>query len=98
MITPESPNIPSANSAIELRQLNHLIELENNEAKNILKTCCGTTSDKRLLVFVSSFTISMFTALFACIQLIRLDDCHSQNTYTGLLTLIIGLWIRSPIS
>jgi hypothetical protein len=67
------------------------------EKTNTLKCCSGGSTDRRLLVFISTLTISLLTILFSIYQLVNLNDCHSQNTYIGILTLILGIWIRSPI-
>jgi hypothetical protein len=84
----------------ELRRavIEHIIDIENNTTENQLQSCCGRTSDKRLLVFIASIIISISVVGFSCVQLVLLDDCHSQNTYISLLTLIVGVWIKSPIS
>lgn len=68
------------------------------ENENQYKTCCGTVSDKRLLVFISSLSISLLILTFCCYQLVNKEDCQSQNTYVGIITLIIGIWLKSPVS
>ena len=83
---------------IQLEKIKHKIEMENLEQEHQLNSCCGTKSDKRLLVFISSYSIALFALFFSMIQLVRLDDPHSQVTYVGIMTMIIGLFIPSPIS
>lgn len=93
-------DVESQTSTPELKRkkLDHNNMMEEREQENQLKTCCNTVSDKRLLMFISSFCISMVIIVFSCFQLMRLDDCQSQNSYMGLLSLIVGIWIRSPLS
>ena len=58
-------------------------------------TCCCTDriTDKRLLTFISSLSISVIVILFSCVQLYTKHDCSSQHLYSSLITLIIGVWI-----
>lgn len=89
--------IPPRSPILELRELEHRIEIENEENNNELRTCCGNnTSDKRLLIFIASFSISIITLVFSAIQLVRVDSCESHN-YISIICLIIGIWLRSPI-
>ena len=71
--------------------------MEAKEGENRISTCCGTVSDKRLLVFVSSITISSMTLAFSFYQLSKGLDCQSENLYVGFVSLIIGYWCRSPL-
>jgi hypothetical protein len=59
------------------------------------QSCC-VTMDKEATIFFSQLVISVFVLLFCVYQLCVLLDCDSQQTYIGLLTLIIGVWLPSP--
>ena len=73
-------------------------EEESIEPENKYKCCCFRSStDKRLLIFSASLSLSLIIIIFSCYQLVNLTGCHEQNTYVGLLTLILGIWLRSPI-
>lgn len=76
----------------------HTEEDRKKHEDNQLNTCCGKPSDKRLLIFISSLSISLLVLTFCCFQLVNKPDCQSQNTYVGLITLIIGIWLKSPLS
>jgi type IV secretory pathway TrbL component len=79
--------------------------MDNNENKETLidtnhwDSCCGKVSDKRLLIFSANLSISLILMIFS---LIRLCDDKLINeekaTYVGFITLIVGIWIRSPLS
>lgn len=71
------------------------VEPDNNE--NQWHTCCGKTSDSRLLTFVASLSISLLILIFCAYKLSEEMDCPSENTYIGLTSLIIGVWIKSPV-
>jgi len=66
---------------------------DNNE----WKTCCGRTSDRRLLQFIASLSISILILIFSCYKLSQELGCTTENVYVGLITLIIGFWVKSPI-
>ena len=72
------------------------IEPEN---KYKLGCCCGEKmTDRRVLLFIASILISLIIITFSCYQLTRENiDCNSENTYVGLITLIIGVWLKSPV-
>lgn len=75
-----------------------MLPVPTEENGNHLRTCCGTISDKRLLVFISSLSITLFLLSFCFFMLATRNDCASQYTYVGLITLLLGWWMKSPIS
>lgn len=78
--------------------IRHRLDLEHQEADTQLKTCTGLTTDKRLVVLLASVIISFIVVTFSCYMLAANKlDCSSQHTYVGLLTLIIGIWLKSPL-
>ena len=80
------------------RSIAHQIEMENKEAEVMLKTCCGRPSDRRLLIFIASILISVIVIVFSCYKLADPNiDCSSQNTFVGIISLIVGVWLRSPL-
>ena len=79
----------------------HPMPEHNNEEKEAYQwdSCCMRKTDSRLLTFIASFFISMILLIFSCYQLTRPDiDCASENIYISLITLIIGVWVKSPLS
>ena len=86
-------------ASIDKKIVEHAIDIENKEADVNIKTCCGRTSDSRLLKFIASFSITSIIIIFSCYQLSKDNiSCPDQNTYIGLITLLIGLWLKSPLS
>ena len=63
-----------------------------------LKSCCGQQSDRRLLNFIASLTISLIALLFACLQLTRNLGCSADSVYIGIVTSIISIWVPSPMA
>jgi hypothetical protein len=58
-------------------------------------SCC-LRLDKRATIFFSQLSISILVMMFSTVQLVRLDDCESQQAYIGLLTLCLGVWLPQP--
>ena len=52
--------------------------------------------DRKAVVFFSTLTISLIVIGFCIFKLTYSESCEAQNTYIGLLTLVLGIWIRSP--
>ena len=63
------------------------------------KTCLCGSSDRRLLTFVANLSISISILSF-CFFMIgnRSLSCPELNTYVGLISLILGVWLKSPLS
>lgn len=71
---------------------------ENVPSENTWGTCCGTTSDKRLLAFIASISLSSIILIFSCVQLVNAKlDCNQEHVYVGLITLVFGVWCKSPM-
>ena len=62
-----------------------------------LRSCSGCTLDRTLLLISTQITISLCVIMFSSYQLVNLTDCHSQNMYSGLLSLIVGYWLAGNI-
>ncbi len=70
-----------------------------NSDSNHWDSCCGKASDKRLLIFTANLSISLILMIFS---LVRLCDSSLVNeekqVYVGFISLITGIWLRSPLS
>jgi len=69
--------------------------MEEND-NNTWRSCSGCQIDRRATVFFSQLGLSTILVLFSCYQLTQAEDCHTQQTYIGLLTMCIGLFLPSP--
>jgi hypothetical protein len=52
--------------------------------------------DKGAVMFFSTLGISLIIIAFCIYQLVSSTSCETQTTYMGLLTLILGIWVKSP--
>lgn len=63
-----------------------------------LNSCLGGTTDRRLYILIVQSLIS-FVILIVCMY--KLFDgrlsCEQSQLYLGLITLITGIWMKSPI-
>jgi hypothetical protein len=63
--------------------------------ENLWRSCCLIT-DRRMIVFFSQLIIALAVISFSFVQLIRNDQCESNQLYVGLVTMIIGIFLPSP--
>ena len=68
------------------------------ENVNDWHSCCGTSSDKRLLVFIANLSISFILLIFSMVRLIEQLPPDERSIYIGFISLVIGIWIKSPLS
>jgi hypothetical protein len=62
---------------------------------NLWRSCCFLV-DKRMTVFISQLIIALAVISFSFVQLIRSNDCESNQLYVGLLTMVLGIFLPSP--
>ena len=62
---------------------------------NLWRSCCLVT-DRRMIVFFSQLIIALSVISFSFVQLVRNDECESNQLYVGLVTMIIGIFLPSP--
>jgi hypothetical protein len=75
----------------EQLQISNKIKLENT-----WRSCCFLF-DKRAVIFFSQFGISISIMGLCIYQLItHHDDCDSNQLYSGLLTMLIGIHLPTP--
>jgi hypothetical protein len=94
----ESKTIGENSPMINERMIEHKIHIEDENQKNKIDTCCGTVSDRRLLTFIATFSISLVVLLFSFIKLLYAVSCEETNVYVGLVSVIVGFYIKSPLS
>jgi len=67
--------------------------------KHQLKSCLGGSTDRRLYILVVQTIISLSLVIFSLIMLSDKSlDCSKDNLYSNILMVIIGYWIKSPLS
>jgi hypothetical protein len=81
--------------SVERKMYEHKIVAEDRAYEDTWTSCCLTV-DRRATTFFTQMFIILLVMVFAIVQLIRLDDCNSQQAYLGLLTMLLGILIPSP--
>ena len=73
-------------------------EDESLDPEDRFKCCTGSSTDKRLLLFIANLSISLMVIVFCCYMLSRVDiNCESQHVYVGLLSAVVFYWVKSPV-
>lgn len=85
---------------INITESDFKIDIEHDiPPEHQVETCCSGTSDKRFhtLIIQSVISLSVIT-----LSIVKLSDhtlnCEQTNVYIGLLTMMIGIWVKSPLS
>jgi len=82
----------------ELTKLKQELEIvkEAVEIENEIKSCC-LIMDFRAVKFFSQLGISLLILGLCISQLvIHYDDCNSNQLYSNILMMIIGVWVPQP--
>jgi hypothetical protein len=75
------------------------VKVDIIEDTNHWDSCCiGKSSDKRLLIFIANLTISISLLSFSFVRLCSTLTENEQSIYIGFITLIVGIWVKSPSS
>ena len=69
---------------------------ENITVPKLWRSCC-VEIDRDAVVYITGFSLITATMSFCFHQLIVLKDCHSQQAYLSVLTLILGVLLPSPM-
>lgn len=72
------------------------IDVERNS--NIWNCCLFGSSDRNCLRFITITSLSFFIIGFSAAMLAFADlPCEEQHTFVGLITLILGFWLKSNV-
>ena len=65
------------------------------EKKNEWKSCC-VIMDKEAVMFFSQLGIAITTVCFSITMLVLSDSCERDQLYSGILTLVVGVYLPQP--
>lgn len=68
------------------------------ENVNHWDSCCGKPSDRRLLIFMANLSISFTLLIFSMIRLVENIPSDEKAFYCSIVSLIVGIWVKSPLS
>jgi hypothetical protein len=66
---------------------------EEDTTQNILHSCCGGSSDKRLVVLLTQVSVSVLVLGFSAVMLATEDDESSKAIYMSLLSSTLSYWL-----
>ena len=73
---------------------NSIVRLhEEDTTQNILHSCCGGSSDKRLVVLLTQVSVSVLVLGFSAVMLATEDDESSKAIYMSLLSSTLSYWL-----
>jgi hypothetical protein len=84
----------TSNQEITL-SMNEIKDDEDND-ENIWRSCSGCLIDSRATVFFSQLFISVIIICFCIYQLVHSQSCERDSLYSGILTMVIGIYIPAP--
>jgi len=66
------------------------------EDKDTWRSCC-IEMDKPAVVYLTTFSLISGISFFCCYQLTHLTGCSDQQAYLGILGMILGTLLPSPV-
>tara|TARA_R110000782_G_scaffold63402_1_gene130023 strand:- start:89 stop:391 length:303 start_codon:yes stop_codon:yes gene_type:complete len=73
----------------------HDRDFEDKKYNDTWESCC-LIIDRRAAMYFSQLGVMCIVMIFSIYQLISLEDCNSQATYLGLVSMLIGLILPNP--
>ena len=66
---------------------------EEDRTENLYHSCCGGSSDKRLVVLLTQVAISILVLTFSGIMLAVSDDSTDKAIYMSLVSSTLSYWL-----
>ena len=86
----------SRENILHISNLDRIQELERKiDVENAWVSCCFRT-DRRAVIYFTSFSLSASVLILCIYQLLTKDDCNSNQLFLGLLTFILGVYFPNP--
>ena len=93
MIHEEKKCLAKTESQVNLRIAEREAE---NDIENGWDSCCFRL-DRRAVMYFTTLGVSMSVMIFCIIKLSDNIPCEQQNGWISLLSLVIGIYIKSPV-
>ena len=90
----EKTHLPKSPSLVKL-EVEHKIDMEIEDKKNTWRSLCLVV-DKNAVMYFTTIFIIVGIMIFCIFKLITDDSCVAQQSYMGLLTLLLGLVAPAP--
>jgi hypothetical protein len=80
---------------IEIKKLEHTIEMENKQQENIWQASC-LKLDRRCLIFCNQVFFGLLLTTFSMYKLSKDVSVEEQMVWLSLLSTITGIFLPSP--
>ena len=80
---------------IEIKKLEHTIEMENKQQENIWQASC-LKLDRRCLIFCNQVFLGLLLTTFSMYKLSKDVSVEEQMVWLSLLSTITGIFLPSP--
>lgn len=85
----------SADIELKVLEQEHRFKIEDEKYTDRWESCCMVL-DRRAVQYFTQITLIAGTMAFSVIQLYRNETCETQQTYIGLLTMLVGILLPTP--
>ena len=95
------------NGSVKLDMVNPVavaLELKLHEQRaesrliNTMKSCCGSTVDRRLLVYCNATVLTIVLLIFSIYGIVADTPlCKDTNMYHGFITFMLGFWMGGAV-
>ena len=72
-----------------------MLTVRNQPDDRTWKSCC-LVINKYAVVFFAQLSITLIVMSFSIYMLLNSTSCEHDAMYSGLLSMCIGVWIKSP--
>ena len=102
-IIPEDKEIPPLETTLEMddfennetpRTHNRILQLhEEDQTENLMHSCCGGMSDKRLVILLTQVSVSVLVLSFSGAMLAVTDEANDKAIYMSLISSTLSYWL-----
>ena len=91
----KSPYLHNQPSLIK-KQVEADIEDQKFTRENYYRTCSGRMTDRRILIYLTQVFFGVGVGAFSMYKIAIAETCEDTNTFSGLLTFVLGVFLPSP--
>jgi hypothetical protein len=80
----------------EQRQINVIVDREETDVVRTQWDSCCMRLDREATIYFSQLSIALITIGFCIFQLSVSETCERDSLYSGVLTLVVGVYLPQP--
>ena len=66
---------------------------EEDQTENLMHSCCGGMSDKRLVILLTQVSVSVLVLSFSGAMLATTDEANDKAIYMSLISSTLSYWL-----